>query len=204
MSTTLRAIAMLMVAVALPLSAQIQPASHLASADFALTYNIERSKIASVDCGCFWLQGGSLEGALPLFPGVEAAVLFTGEHSSNIAPGVDLSKFAYMVGPRYTFKSDRWSTRFLGPKHEASVFAEALFGGVHGFGGAFPNGSGIASTSNSYSVQFGGGLNIALTRGFGVRALEVDYVRTGFRNFSSDSQNDLRLAFGVTYHLGGH
>jgi hypothetical protein len=35
-----------------------------------------------------------------------------------------------------------------------------------------------------------------------VRLLEADYVRTQLPNNYSQSQNDVRLAFGVTYHFG--
>jgi hypothetical protein len=43
---------------------------------------------------------------------------------------------------------------------------------------------------------------VALSRGFGVRAFEVDYLRTSLPNNASNSQNDLRIAFGLTYHTG--
>jgi hypothetical protein len=51
-------------------------------------------------------------------------------------------------------------------------------------------------------MQLGGGVDVALSRGFGVRAIEVDYVRTSLPNNASNTQNDLKIAFGVTYHIG--
>jgi hypothetical protein len=51
-------------------------------------------------------------------------------------------------------------------------------------------------------MQVGGGLNIYFTRNFGIRLLEADYVRTVLPNGSTNSQNDLRLSVGLTYHIG--
>ncbi len=84
---------------------QAQQGFHPLSGDLAVTYTAERAKIASIDCGCFWLQGGSASGAVALFRGLGAAANFTGEHASNIAPGVDLSKLVFMAGPRYTLEA---------------------------------------------------------------------------------------------------
>ena len=51
-------------------------------------------------------------------------------------------------------------------------------------------------------MQLGGGLDVTLSRGFGVRALQVDYIRTSLPNNTSNIQNDLRIAFGITYRVG--
>ena len=106
---------------------QAQQVFHQLSGDLAVTYSIERAKIASIDCGCFWLQGGSVSGAISLFHGLGIAANFTGEHAANIAPGEDLSKIAFMAGPRYTLHAshgDGWFSE----KRRITVFGEALFG----------------------------------------------------------------------------
>jgi hypothetical protein len=44
----------------LVVQAQQKPAStYTTDVDIAITYVAERAKLASVDCGCFWLNGGS-------------------------------------------------------------------------------------------------------------------------------------------------
>jgi hypothetical protein len=202
MKRVLQGTALLLGAFALTVTAQAQHFNPL-SADLGLTYNLERAKLVSVDCGCFWFQGGSFDAAVPLFRGLAAAATLIGDHKTDLTPGVDLSKIAFMAGPRYTLDIHRWTGHFLGVKHGLSIFGEGLFGGAHGFDAGFPDSSGAFSTENALSMQFGGGLNMRVANRFGVRAIEVDYVRTSFRNFASDSQNDLRLAFGVTYHVGG-
>jgi hypothetical protein len=170
--------------------------------DVAVTYTAERAKVAGEDCGCFWLQGGSLDGAVTFFHGLGIVANLTGEHSSNIAPGIDLSKVAFMVGPRYTLNTQRWMTHHS-DAHAISIFGEGLFGTAHGFDSVFPSGAGLTSSANSFSMQLGGGMNVRLARGFGLRAFELDYVRTSLPNGSGNAQNDLRLAFGISYHMGG-
>ena len=71
--------------------------------DVAITYVAERAKIASVDCGCFWLNGGSGDFAMTLFHGLGVAANLTGEHASNIGTGIDLDKVMFAMGPRYTY-----------------------------------------------------------------------------------------------------
>jgi hypothetical protein len=169
--------------------------------NFGATYTTERAKIAATDCGCFWLRGGSADASIKLFHSLGIAAELTGLHKSGIGSGVDLNQISFMAGPRYTYRTHRWSDRFLSETRPSSIFGEALFGVAHGFNGVFPTSSGLVTSANSSSVQIGGGLNIALAHGFGVRAFELDYVRTSLPNDATGTQNDLRLAFGVTYGL---
>ncbi len=176
----------------------------IASTDFALTYTAERAKLAPSNCGCFWLNGGSGEAASTFYQGLGIAANLTLNHASSIAPGVNLSQTAFMAGPRYTFSTSRRTDRRFTKKHGTYVFAEWLLGGVHAYNSVFPSSSGTTASASAFSMQLGGGANVALARGFGLRVLELDYVRTTLPNNGSNSQNDLRLAFGVSYHLGKH
>lgn len=181
--------------------AQTGSKSQAVSTDLAVTYVAERANLTSQNCGCFWLQGGSVDAAVTLSHGFGIAANLTGEHASNIGPGVDLSKLSVMAGPRYTVSTSRYTAHLL-KKQSSRVFAEALFGGVHAFDGIFPGSTGTTASAGSFSMQVGGGLDVGLGKGFGLRALEVDYVRNQLPNAGSNSQNDLRLAFGISYHLG--
>jgi len=51
-------------------------------------------------------------------------------------------------------------------------------------------------------MQLGGGINVRVAHSLSIRALEIDYVHTNLPNNNADSQNDLRLAFGVSYRFG--
>lgn len=163
---------------------------HTGSPVIAVTYDLERAKAAAIGGG-FWLQGGGVDVAVPFYKGLSVAGSFSGSHASNIQPGVNLGKLTYLGGPRYTFAG--WSG--------VQLFGEGLFGGAHGFDSIFPVSGRTTPTANSYAMQFGGGMDIPLHKGFGVRAFELDYVRTGLPNNGTNSQNDLRLAFGVSYQF---
>jgi Outer membrane protein beta-barrel domain len=178
-----------------------QPSSengfHVSSVDAAVTFSLEHAQVATAGSPDFWLKGGSADAAVNVYHEVGLAVNVTGEHASNIdSNNANLSKIAIMAGPRYTC-----SLRAL---HRTRLFVEGLFGGVHAFDSVFPASMGTTSSAGGFSMQLGGGVNIPLTKGFSVRALEVDYVHTNLPNNEDDSQNDFRLAFGAAYHFGKH
>ena len=179
-------------------SAQSPAANSPAALEVALTYAGERAQIAPGTCGCFWLQGGGADAALNLWKGIAASASLTGAHASNYYSTFDVNKIAYLFGPRYTYSGGKM--RAL--KHQqAQIFGEALFGGVHAFNGAFPANSGLVPSANSFAMQVGGGINLALSARIGIRVFQADYVRTDLPNNYSKSQNDLRLAAGVTYRF---
>jgi hypothetical protein len=133
------------------------------------------------------------------------AANLTGDRASNIAPGVDVSKVSFMAGPRYTYNASRWSDRYLDVKRGTSIFGEWLFGGVHALDGVYPTAAGgFKNSASAFAMQVGGGVDVALASGFSMRAFELDYVRSDLPNNGTDTQNHLRLAFGVSYRLQRH
>jgi hypothetical protein len=169
--------------------------------DVAATFTTERTKTVRDDCGCFWLQGGTAEANIHVFRNFSAAVALTGSHAGNIIPGLDVTQIAVMAGPRYSYGTSRWTNRVFGERRHTNIFGEVLFGGVHAVDGMYPSSTTLKTNATAFSFQAGGGLNISLARGFGVRAIELDYLRTSLPNGTTDSQHDLRLAFGMTYRL---
>jgi hypothetical protein len=187
----------------LGLTAQAQTQPSPRSVDMGVTYTLEHSKIAGTDCACFWMQGGSLDANVPLHGGLGVAVAFAGAHKSDIVPGIDLSEMSLMGGPRYTLSTNRWTDHGMTSTHPTSIFAEALFGYVHGFDGQFPTSEGVLKpTANALAMQLGGGMNIGISKHFGIRAPEVYFIRTNLPNNTNGVQNDLRLGFGFSYHIG--
>jgi outer membrane immunogenic protein len=169
------------------------------SADLAVTYATERAQIAPGTCGCFWFEGGGADAAVTFWKGIGAAAVLTGDHASNFAPGLDVSKVAFTAGPRYTY-TIRAHDADPASRPRFQVFAEALFGGVHAFNSAFPSSTGLSTSAGSFALETGGGINIFFSNRFAVRLLEVDYVRTELPNNYFNAQNDLRLGFGITWH----
>jgi hypothetical protein len=179
--------------------AQSEPGRAPASIDLAITYSTEHAQLSPGTCGCFWLQGGAADAAFTLWKGFGIAAGVTGELVSNYAPGVDFSKVSYMGGPRYTYTVWKGAPASR-QRPRLQIFGDGLFGAVHALSGAFPTATGINTTANSFALQTGGGLNLFFSRSLSVRLLEVDYVRTQLPNGYAGTQNDLRLAFGVSYH----
>ncbi len=188
------------VALSTGLGAQAQQkteSTHTTDVDIAITYVAERAKLASVDCGCFWLNGGSGNFAMTLFHGLGVAADLTGEHASNIGTGIDLDKVMFAMGPRYTYNP----RLHMGKGRGIAVFGESLFGGIHGFNTIFPSSTGTVGAASSFAMQFGGGLDLRFARHIGIRAVEADYVRSTLPNNAGNAQNDLRLAGGISFHF---
>lgn len=169
--------------------------------DIALTYNTERGELTPGDCGCFWLQGVGVDAALSLRNGIGIAAGFNTGRASQVAPGIDILKVQYLAGPRYTFTAHGKSAE---PRARLQLFGQALFGGVHAYNGAYPSSTGLNSEASSYAIEAGGGVNLLFTHGFGLRLAEAGYVRNALPNNFSNTQNDARIAFGVTWRFSGH
>jgi hypothetical protein len=169
--------------------------------DVALTYNAERGELAPGNCGCFWLQGAGVDAAVSLRNGMGIAATFNSGRAPHVAPGVDIVKVQYLAGPRYTFTAHGKTAE---PRARLQLFGQALFGGVHAFDGAYPSPTGLSTEASSFAIEAGGGANLLLAHGFGVRVVEVDYVRNALPNNASNAQNDACIAFGVTWRFRAH
>jgi hypothetical protein len=151
--------------------------------------------------GSFWFKGGGADVAVTFRNGLGIAASLTGDHASNVTPGLDASKFTYLAGPRYTWTA--WQDHAgAAEQRRLQIFEQGLFGWTHGFNGLYPALPAATFNAGSYAVQAGGGLNLYLTKNFGLRLLEADYVRTNLPNGAANIQHDLRLSAGVTYHVG--
>jgi len=168
--------------------------------DLAVSYSPEHAELVPGMC-CFWMKGAGADAAVTAWKGFGVAASLTGEHAANYVPGFDVNKIAFLAGPRYTYTA--WTSNAgAAATPRVQIFGQGLFGGVHAFNGVFPTSTGTTSSAGSYSIQAGGGLEVFFFRNFGVRLLEADYVRTALPNGASNTQNDVRIAFGVIYHIG--
>jgi opacity protein-like surface antigen len=117
---------------------------------------------------------------------------FAGQANGNI--------FTYMFGPQIK-------------KHSGKLqpFGEALFGAAHSnlYAQIYNVQTGLTSASsnnNAFAMQFGGGLDYALTQHIQLRPVEVDYLYTRFGiNGTSytGSQNNFKYFAGVNFTFGG-
>ena len=176
-----------------------KPAAPAISTDLAFTFAVERSQVVPGQC-CFWFKGGGMDIAVNFWKGLGIAAGLNGDHASNVTQGVDENKISIMAGPRYTFTA--WNGHDgPGDPRRLQLFVQGLFGDAHAFNSLFPTNGAISSGASSLVVQTGGGLNLYMKKHVGLRLLEADYVRTELPNAYTDTQNDLRLSFGVTYHF---
>jgi Outer membrane protein beta-barrel domain len=111
--------------------------------------------------------------------------------------------FTYQFGPQLTYRTNK-----------VNVFGELLFGGSNSNGyanlsRAIISGGGTISaapTQHPFTMVFGGGLDINVSKTVAIRAGEIDYVLTRYSNplTSVNNQNNFRYLAGVTFPFGGH
>ena len=171
------------------------------STDLAVTFATERFQVMPGPAS-MWFKGGGADAAMTFKGGMGIAASLTGDHASNVTPGVDANKITYLAGPRYTWTA--WQGHATAADNRRlQVFGQALFGWTHGFNSYYPAVPAPTSSAKSLAMQAGGGLNFYLTRNFGIRLLEADYVRTALPNAATNLQNDMRLSAGITWHIVG-
>ena len=167
------------------------------SINLGATYDLERAQTVPGNC-CFWMQGGGVDMGVTFWKGFGIAAAFNGGHASNIASGIDANKIAYLGGPRYTY-TVRTGHSGAETMSRYQIFGQGLVGGVHGFDSLYPAGTATTQSANAFALETGGGINYYFTKNWGLRLIEADYVYMHLPNMADNTQNDLRLAFGVTY-----
>ena len=108
--------------------------------------------------------------------------------------------FTYMFGPQIKKHSGKFQP-----------FGQALFGAAHSnaYGNIYDSINGLTSKSsnnNAFAMEFGGGLDYAVTPHFQIRPVEVDYLYTRFGiNGTSytGNQNNFKYVAGVNFTFGG-
>lgn len=141
-------------------------------------------------CGCFWMAGGVGELSYPVWRDFSAVIEVGGQHTGHI-PGSNTS---------LSLLSGMGGLRMRVPTHKrVQPFAQALFGGVHGFDSYFPAPVGKLPTSydTSFAMAIGGGVDVAISRHVWIRAVQADYFYSELRNVQGDQQNQFRIGAGV-------
>ncbi len=181
------------------LHAQAVPAAATSGhheADVAVTYTEQYSNLVSTPT--FWHGGGGIELSTQTYRGLGVTANVAGTQTDNAAnSGIGLTLVTATFGPRYTYYKP------IGSEHKRSlaIFGQALGGQAWGFNSFFPTASGGETDHISVAMQIGGGVDLGLSRHFGIRAFEADWVRTQFPNGTTDVQNTLRLGAGVVFRF---
>jgi len=117
----------------------------------------------------------------------------------TVAGQVSGNVFTYMFGPQFK-------------KHSGKLqpFGQGLFGAAHSnaYAGIYDSIHGITTGStnnNAFAMEFGGGLDIPVTKNIQLRPVEVDYLYTRFGvNGTSytGNQNNFKYVAGVNFTFG--
>lgn len=162
--------------------------------EVTLAYSADRTNGVAGGCGCFWMSGGKAEASAALSNSFSIVSELAGQHASNISPGLNsLSLVTYLFGPRYSFRS---RTRLV-------PFGQFLVGGVHGFDALFPGSGPSVPNPDAFAFAAGGGLNVNISRRFGFRVVQADYLQTQLPNDGNNRQNHLRISGGAVFRFGG-
>jgi len=179
---------------ALPAAARAQAIPR--EVDFRYSEQISNGPAGT--CGCFPMQGAAgdvywqIKELVPhhkadLGFAVDLGVEHTGNENND---GYGLTLTTLTAGPRFKFPIGRVHT-----------FAEALFGFGHGSGSEFPHDGTLATSANSFALDVAGGADYPVNKRLSIRMLQIDYLRLSLPNNSTDWQNNLRLAAGLTLHF---
>jgi peptidoglycan-associated lipoprotein len=177
--------AVLLLCAVAPLSAQ-----DTSRFDISAGYTFVRSNAPPGACGCFSMNGTDASGAYNLTRYLGVVGDFSAVHAGNVnASGQGLTLTSYLFGPQVSV-----------PVHSRfRPFGHVLVGGVHagglGYGGA-------GAPDNAFAAAVGGGVDWQVNRSFSVRLFEADYYLTHFQNGANSEENNLRLSFGVVFHIG--
>jgi hypothetical protein len=160
--------------------------------EVSLGYSYLRANAPPGLCGCFNMNGGSGEFAGYLGHGFSVAGDFGGYIQNNVvSSGRSFTMETFLFGPRYSFQRGK----------KLTPFAQVLAGGAHGSGTLYGTAT-TGGSANGFSMSAGGGLDWNVARHFSVRLFQAEYLMTRLPNATNNNQNDLRLTFGVVFHMG--
>jgi outer membrane protein OmpA-like peptidoglycan-associated protein len=160
--------------------------------DLAGGYTFTRANAPPATCGCFDMNGGFASGTFNLgeWFGIEGR--FTMGHASNISSlDQNLTLMTFTGGPKVTWRTDHFSP-----------YGDFLIGGARGSGSYFPSASSFKTSATSFAWSTGGGIDVRLSDRLSLRAVDAQFLRTGFPNASTNTQNHLQISAGIVFHFG--
>jgi len=170
--------------------------------ELSYEYSYLHANAGPSQCGCFNMNGGNTEAAVPVYSRFSAVADLTGERASNVNNGMrGLSLLSFTAGPRLSYPLHPHSNQPYSNNHEYVLFAQSLFGVVHGFDSYFPVTSGATGAANSFALLAGGGLDIRISGYIAIRPIQADYFLTRLPNGVNHTQNNLRLSAGVVLRI---
>jgi Outer membrane protein beta-barrel domain len=127
------------------------------------------------------MNGGSASISVNPFTHLGLVADFGGYASGNNSDLGATDIITYLFGPKVAFRSGRFTP-----------FAQFLVGGAH---------VAINGVGESLAWSGGLGLDVNMSRHFGVRLGQLDYIRTYFADGSTGTQHNLRASAGVVFRF---
>ena len=109
------------------------------------------------------------------------------------------SAYTYMLGPRYSFRGERFTP-----------FVQLLLGGAHAGSVTISGCTGVGCTplgaENAFATMIGAGLDIKINRRFALRPFQGDFLLTHFKNPFAPQlgwQKNVRFSTGLVVRFSG-
>jgi outer membrane immunogenic protein len=168
--------------------------------EFSLAYSPTAANSPPGNCGCFFMNGVSLEGNFHTYRAFTTVVDVTAAHTGQIHnTGQPFSMVTMTAGPRLNFRIGGDRFYYFKP------FVQGLVGAAHGFDSAFPDKAGFIQPSASSIALLGGiGLDYKYRRHLSFRVFQADFGYTRLPNLAGNDQYLLRISTGITYHWGNN
>lgn len=162
--------------------------------DVAVGYNYTGANAPPAVCNCFGMNGAFVSGNFQAWDWLGLTGKVTANHATDISSlGQNLTLMTFMGGPKISL-----------PNWRLEPFGEVLFGAARGTGSYFPSGTSSTTSASSFALSTGGGFDFSLSPRIGIRALDVQYVRTGLPNGVGNNQNQLQIGAGLIIKFQGH
>jgi len=182
------------VGASLSAAAQAMPASghwtpRSAPIDLGVNYVADISNAPPGTCGCFLMQGGGATVRFGLPYRLSAVADLSVVNTNNVPnTGFGLGLTTILGGAQYRLPNGRYTN-----------YGQVLLGAVRGFDSVFPANS--SNSPSAFAYALGAGSEVKINRRFAARLIELDYLRTGLPNNSTNWQNHLKIASGLIVHF---
>jgi outer membrane immunogenic protein len=188
------------------LNAQVVPSGRdfsLPRAEVSLAYSPTEANAGPGQCGCFFMNGASVEGNFRTYRAYTTVVDVTAVHTGQIHnTGQPFSMLMVTGGTRLNFRLGDQRRDGGDRFYRYKPFIQGLLGVAHGFDSAFPDNAGfIQPSATSFALLAGIGLDIKYRKHLSFRAIQADYGFTRLPNTAGNDQNLLRISSGITVHL---
>jgi outer membrane protein OmpA-like peptidoglycan-associated protein/opacity protein-like surface antigen len=189
-----------------------QPDNYTPKVEWLLGYSFWRAVPTSMGNRMGYLHGGSTSlaynfnkhlGLVADFGGYSNSRLTLFSPSGNRTVDSNGNAYTYLLGPRLSFRYDRFTP-----------FIQTLFGAAHATDVSIAGCSGSINctplpSENAFAMAAGGGLDLTVSHHIALRLFQAEYLMTRFNDQSSTTgqsgtQNNLRLSAGILLRFGGN